>query len=309
MATRIFYALQNVLVAGTPLKGVQTVGASSTTNLESFSAFGSLAAHTILQDMDLELTVESALGDGWNSALNLLGYTTFSADFFDTANDITIQYLTSTGTMVAIKLNAVLTSYQVQMGTDGPATESLTFQNAGTAVFTTGTGGSALGVSSENICDVITRPNFTSFNEYYRANCCSEDAAVSTPVTNLLSFSASMDAGNEKINVLGQSMPFGKFATFPIETSMEIERHLDPSTASMDSFNSGTISGNSLVDACYNPTAILGGHTYSLNGARLASISRSGGDVGGGNVSISQSYTGYNDFGYSNGGVTTTSAP
>ncbi len=307
--SRIFYKLQSVYIGGVEVKGVQSVGTSSTTNIESFASFGTFNVQTLLQDMDLEITLEAALMSTENTLLGHLGYSGFDTSFFDTAQNVELVYQTgaNSDTFASIKLSAIISSYSAQMGTDGPVTESLTMVNSGSTAFTSGTEDSITGPTAAEMCTVVDRPDFTSFDRQYREDCCSGDAASSSPIPNVVSWSMSMDASTEKVSVLGQSLPFGKFATFPIETSMEVEHHLSPAAASggIGGFNSGTIeSGSKLKDECYNPiVTVAGPKSWALSGARRASISRSGGDVGGGNVSISESFTGFNDLTHVNSGV------
>jgi len=303
---RIFYALQQVQIGNgaasetmTALKGVQSVGMSSTTNVESVSAFGSIEATTILQDMDLEITVENALGSDWTNALGAGGYSSFDSTFFDTKRTVTLHYLTATGTTKLIELEAILTSYSVQLGTDGPATESITFANAGASVFTTGTDGTALPTQNVSVCNVITRPKFTKFEQTTYDNCCVNTTNAPVDHSNVQSFSASFDVGSEKISALGQSQPLHKFATFPAEVSAEVEVHVDPS-ASIGLLNSGTINASTLSmdDVCHDLSIQMPGNIYGMDKMRLSGVSRSGGDVGGGNVAISRSFTGFNTFTY-----------
>ena len=305
---RIFYALQQVLIGdgaasetSTALKGVQSVGMSSTTNVESFSAFGSIEATTILQDLDLEITIENGLGSDWTNGLKAAGYSSFDSAFFDTKRTITLEYLTDSGSPNVTKLitlEAILTSYSVQMGLDGAATESITFQNAGTSVFTTGSDGDALSTqTNKKLCNVITRPSFTNFTYTGYDDCCTDTTTAPGTYSKVQSFSANFDVGSEKVSALGQSMPFAKFATFPAEISAEVEYHLDPS-GGIGTLNSGSITGTSLDDKCYDIEIAMPGNTYDMDKMRLSGASRSGGDVGGGNVTISESYTGFNTFTY-----------
>ena len=106
MSSRIFYALQQVKVGNTVLSGVQSVGASSTTNIENFSRFGSTAAHTILQDLDLEITVENALGSGWANILTAAGMG--SAAGAGTNVTVEGEYLASVGVTKTITLDAII---------------------------------------------------------------------------------------------------------------------------------------------------------------------------------------------------------
>ena len=307
MSSRIFYALQQVKVGSTVLSGVQSVGASSTTNIENFSRFGSIGAYTLLQDLDLEITIENALGDGWTNTLGAIGFSNISTSI-DTPVSVVIEYLTEDNFTKTVSLSAILSSYSIQMGVDGPATESVTFQNSGNAVFTDGTDGTALGTPSGGVCSVITRPSFSGFSTSLSTTACDASPTWAAEVTrdHVLSVSASMDIGTEKVNVLGRSLSFGKYVTFPIETSMEVETHLDPSSDtdgntaddSMGGFNSGTKSGNSLEDEVYHTLIALPGNYYGMSAARLTGVSRSGGDVGGGQVSISESYSSVNDLFY-----------
>lgn len=308
--SRIFYGLQQVKVGSTVLNGVQSVGASSTTNVENFSRFGSIGATTILQDLDLEITIENALGSGWANVLTAAGISGVSTSI-DTPVAVEIQYLTATGHTKVVTLSAILSSYSIQMGVDGPATESVTFQNAGTAVFTDGTDDTALGTPAGNICAVITRPNFSGFSTSYSDDACDPAPtwAAANNYSNVLSVSASMDIGTEKVNVLGQSLSFGKYVTFPIETSMEVELHLDPAAGTyaddaddtMGGFLSGSFTNpgdTSLIDRTYHTLIKLPSNYYYMTGARLTGVSRSGGDVGGGQVSITESFSSVNDLGY-----------
>ena len=306
--SRIFYKLQSVYIGGVEVKGVQSVGTSSTTNIESFASFGTFNVQTLLQDLDLEITLEAALMSSQNTLLGHLGYTGFSTSFFDTAQDVELVYQTgaSPDAFASIKLSAIISSYSAQMGTDGPVTESLTMVNSGSTAFASGTEDSITGPTAAQMCTVIDRPDFISFDRQYREDCCSTDDAATSLIANVVSWSMSMDASTEKVSVLGQSLPFGKFATFPVETSMEVEHHLSPASATgIGGFNSGTIESNSLKDECFNPiVSVTGPKSWALSGARKASISRSGGDVGGGNVSISESFTGFNDLTHVNTNTT-----
>lgn len=325
---RIFYALQQVEIASdtsataasinyTTLKGVQSVGLSSTTNIESFSAFGSTEATSILQDLDLEITLENGLGDSWQNSLYGLGVNgsnvwDFSSFNFDTPRSVRLTYKVSDSEIQTITLDTILASYSIQMGTDGPATESVTFNNAGTAVFakTSAVAGALPSQTSAKLCDVITRPFFTALKTTKYDDCCSTSTNAPAEYSNVISFSAGFDLSNEKVSVLGQSLPIGKFSSFPSETSAEVETHVDPS-GSIGNLNSGSVTGNSLDDVCYDIAIQMPGNEFGMESMRWAGSSRSGGDVGGGNVTVSDSYTGYNTFKYTydDGSTTTTAAP
>jgi len=282
--SRINYALQSFKVGNSLIGGVQSVGASSTTNIETFSAFGSTAAVPIVQDIDLEITVEAAMG-GWASP----------ATIWDSPVDVEIVYALSNGSFQTIKLNAVASSYSLQMGVDGPATESVTFQNTGTSIFTTG---SASALHSGADCSVITRPDFTSFTSTNQGDCDGAGASGSNTASNVLSVGMSWDAGVEKVSILGQSLPAGKFATFPIEVTTEVETHAAgapglPNSQVID------LATKKAAGYRYDLSIGLGSKSRGTTGAVMASSSIQGGDVGGGNVSTSTSWTSYSSFSYS----------
>jgi len=280
--SRINYALQSFKVGGSLIGGVQSVGASSTTNIETFSAFGSTAAVPIVQDIDLEITVEAAMG-GWASP----------AIIWDSPVDVEIIYSLSTGGFSVIKLNAVASSYSLQMGVDGPATESVTFQNTGTSVFGAG---SASALHAGANCSVITRPDFTSFSATNTGDCEGTGAAGAISYGNVLSVGMSWDAGVEKVSILGQSLPAGKFATFPVEVTTEVETH---AAGAPGLPNSQVITNNKAAGYLYDLAIGLGSKSRGTTGAVMASSSIQGGDVGGGNVSTSTSWTSYSSFSYS----------
>lgn len=304
MSSRINYALQTVRFGAKNsgdtapiLRGVQSVGASSTTNLENFSVFGSTKAEAIVQDVDMEVTIENALGD-WGTA----------GVGFGSSHDVTIVYTytdPSSGTTSYHQVqlaDAICTGYSVQMGTDGPATESITLQNAGTVVFS---GGASTNPANQDpdICNPVTRPDFTEAKTRLIQDYCgpSENIGSFSALGLLTSFSMSWDAGIEKVNVLGQSLPYGKFLTFPIEVSTEIESHVAQYAVSPNTQTTVVNAQGKTVfrKDRYDIFADLG-HScrFGTSKAVLASSSIAGGEVGGGNVTGSDSFTSYSSFFY-----------
>jgi hypothetical protein len=294
--SRINYVLQNVSIAfkqsgggfGSPtvLQGIQSVGASSNTNIESFSAFGSSSAKPIKLDMDLELTLERALTGttsayvGWGSEVKIF---------------ITYQYGAAGSLQYRqISLEGVGSSYSVQMGVDGPATESVTIQNAGNVTFEQSSASPI--VAPGGLCSVVTRPDFNWFGQKMISDPCNSpnSGTWSKISSNVLSASMSWDASLEKVNVLGQSMPIGKFVTFPVEVSTEVEFHA--ATAPSAPNSSALTSGTELTETEYDLELNLGGTYRATKKAVAVSSSIQGGDVGGGNVSTTDSYTSYTEF-------------
>ena len=101
----------------------------------------------------------------------------------------------------------------------------------------------------------------------------------------------STDFGQENIQELGRFGPYARYATFPIEVTCEFE----VIATSGDLIN---VSGNApnLVgrDIRIQDTA---GTILDLTGStpnKLSSVSYSGGDTGGGNATITYSYSNFN---------------
>ena len=316
MATkRVYYALQNVQVdAGNgyqSILGVQSVGVSSTVNTQDFSAFGSLFTAQVIDDADFEITVERIMTGG----STLFGYvakngslpqldTVLGFGGMDPDVTVNVQLTYSDGTTgTTITMPANISSISANMSTDGALTESITFVNAGNAIASASTGPVTGASAAENyLSNVITKRDFR--NAYLNRNTNNTNSAE--PVYPVLSFNVAMNVSQEKLQIMGQSLPAAKFATYPIECTMEIEGHEDP-TGTQRWYSPVHVvqNGNnveSIREDSYAP--IVNVHTggsngatgvgYSLTNALLTSLNRQGGDVGGGNASITWGFTGYN---------------
>jgi len=117
------------------------------------------------------------------------------------------------------------------------------------------------------------------------------------------SISVSTDLGREEIQELGRRAPYFRFATFPVEVTCEIE--VTSSSGTMVSATEAGIltgAGTSCVDAgnLGNRTIRIatceGTRIYLGRKNKLASVNYGGGDAGGGNVTVSYTYTNFNDF-------------
>ena len=126
--------------------------------------------------------------------------------------------------------------------------------------------------------------------------------ADGSPRIHVQSFSCSTDFSREDVFELGRKTPYYRPASFPVEVSTEIEAI----TISVD-FISATEAGDSAlhstVDSGNNTQAenifllLRCGYAFDLgNKNRLASLTYGGGDAGGGNVSVSYSFTNFNEL-------------
>lgn len=121
-------------------------------------------------------------------------------------------------------------------------------------------------------------------------------------IAHIQSVTISTDFGREDINELGKKTPYFRAANFPIEVTCEIEviaTEGDWVTAyeAGDPANSGTVNeGNNTPEEVIKIT-LDDGTTFDLGSKnRLSSVSYGGGDAGGGNATMTFSYTTFNDL-------------
>lgn len=124
----------------------------------------------------------------------------------------------------------------------------------------------------------------------------------------------SCDLGREAINELGRFAPYHRYVTFPVEVTSEFEvltTEGDGINAAEEGYYVGDPDGNYSVagetenncDTRFNlvnnviKIVTCEGTTVDIGRKnKLSSINYSGGDTGGGNVTVSYSYVTYNDF-------------
>ena len=106
---------------------------------------------------------------------------------------------------------------------------------------------------------------------------------------HLQSISVSTDFGQENIQELGRFGPYHRYATFPIEVTSEFE---------VIASSGDLISVSGSHPNLENRTIIIkdtAGTVLSLGDKnKLSSVSYSGGDTGGGNSTVSYSYSNFN---------------
>jgi len=124
----------------------------------------------------------------------------------------------------------------------------------------------------------------------------------SNNTTHLSSMTVSTDLGREELFELGTRQPYARVVTFPIEVTCDIEMISisgdlvnafadgcggdDPCTGIVDNLSNQTIR----VATCEGTRIYLGTKN------KLASVNYGGGDAGGGNVTVTYSYTNFNDM-------------
>jgi hypothetical protein len=130
-------------------------------------------------------------------------------------------------------------------------------------------------------------------------------------IAHVQSVTVSTDFGREDINELGKKTPYFRAANFPIEVTCEIEVIATEGDwvnayEAGDPTNVGTASeGNNTPEETIK-IVLKDGTTFDLGSKnRLSSVSYGGGDAGGGNATMTFSYTTFNDLGVTppNGGA------
>lgn len=120
---------------------------------------------------------------------------------------------------------------------------------------------------------------------------------------HLSSITVSADLGRENINELGRKGPYFRSVTFPIEVTCEVE--VTSTSGDMVSateegiYTTGTdpcLDGGNLKDRTIRLATCEGTRIYLGVKNKLSSVSYTGGDAGGGNVSVTYSFTTFNDF-------------
>lgn len=307
MSNRIFYAVQAVSLTpafpdvspaptgtGTIASGYQSVGINGTVDFEQIFELGRLDIYQNLEGVpSVEVTLErllpkasgaSATPTIWqaicgNSAVNAaVARPTLNMQVADDATFTAEAFVQCTGLYVS--------NYTVNFQIDGAMTESITLvgnhlnwaTGSGPAI-ANGSAGSAFITNADAAGAIIRRQDVTG---------CSPGA-----LSRLQSVSMSIDFSREDLFELGKKSPYYRAAGFPVETSAEFEYLATKDVTGL------TFTADQLTDATGDQTVNItaGGKTFSIGtSARLNGTNYSGGDAGGGNASITYSYTGYNFF-------------
>jgi|TARA_B100000085_G_scaffold284805_1_gene318871 hypothetical protein len=126
------------------------------------------------------------------------------------------------------------------------------------------------------------------------------NSGVKSGLVHVASISVSTDLAREEVFELGARSPYYKAVTFPIEVTCDIE----VTSISGDLVNALDDCGNAalcatpdnLADRKIRIATCEGTRIYLGEKNKLASVSYGGGDAGGGNVTVTYSYTTFNDF-------------
>lgn len=321
-SNRVFYACQSVSLGGTVLHGIQSVGINSTFNFEQVFELGQIEIYENIEGVpEVEMTIERVL-DGESTLYETMAAQTDNnpgQSLVDVGDAQTTGILSlfddtdnSAGTVTAgVRATGLFVSnYSLNVNLDGPSTESITLIG-NHKDWATHSAGSVLsgGEPGEPGTAVIKRQSLD------------KDASDLPHGTDKLqSISVSVDFGREDLQQLGDKFPYFKAATFPTEVTCEFT-YLADDSISNDGENilyDPTIygRGGSAEERNRDATEDLpilirlkpfntengqpvedDGYSIDLGEkCRLTSVQFGGGDAGGGNATITYSYSTYNEL-------------
>ncbi len=338
---RIYWACQGVgispqdSVSFTSVHGLQSVGITTTFNLEQVFEIGQLTIYENIEDIpDIEVTMEKVL-DGHPliyhlatkpasgaSANNksLAQRSTAKCNIALNIYDDTYEAASGTPQAEVVMSGMYVSSVAYTFPVDGNCTEAVTLVGNNKAWRTTGylMTGTLLGATAGGDTPrlpaasggVQRRENILWDTAYGVGNYTklpSEVEGISPSGTNdrvagvnnahVQTISVNVDLGREALNELGRKGPYFRYVNFPVEVSTEIEVISSAGDQKVSATEAGLSgSGFNLID---QPILIatLDGTRIDL-GVRnkLASVSFGGADAGGGNANTTYSYTTFNDF-------------
>ena len=345
---RVYYAIQQVSIGpdGSTARhvahGVQSIGITTTFNLEQVFELGQLAIYENVEGTpDVEVTMSKVL-DGYNPlfCMATAGNTDGPAlaqranskcfvdlGIWDEGRESAGQASSSAGSFCSMS-GLVVSSVGYNFPLDDNFTEDITLvgnykvwgsgqaQNTistgcGVNYHATGTSGGFAGNNDAPIGDggVNRRENIqfatsqtnTSGADYtiLPEDIPGVDVSGQKGTAHVSSISISTDLSREDIFELGSKLPYAKKVTFPVEVTCDIE----VTTASGDMINA---LDDCTEDAACNTKTNLNERRIRIvtcEGLRiwlgqknkLASVSYGGGDAGGGNATVTYSYSTFND--------------
>lgn len=335
---RIFWAVQAIGIkpngsegAYTPVHGAQTVGLTTTANLEQVFEQGQIEIYENIEDIpDIEVTLEKVL-DGYPLIYHLATQGAPSSGISGRQNQEAIvalsifddTKLSAEGTPLAtIEASGMfVSSISYTFPVDGNFTESITLvgndkltseggsSNYGTAFDGTIFDNTDVPLSLADSGGVQRRENLI-----FGGNAGDPDVITLLPVqipgitssgtnekdvggnfaAHVQNITVSADFGRENINELGRRGPYHRFVQFPVEVTTDIEI-IALSGDFVDATEAGVLAnGNNFLDEqitiqCEEGTLVNVGPRN-----KLSSVTYGGGDAGGGNATITYSYSGFN---------------
>ena len=320
---RIFYACQAVAIAPRGLAtlaatnlvhGLQSVGMSSTFTLDQVFEMGQIAIYENIEEVaDIEVTLEKVI-DGYKLIYDLATEGACKTGVVPSSKVRTDVYLAvfddgtsnATGVPRTVCMNSgmYVSSVSYSYSIDGSATESVTmvgndrFWNvthgaiaaAPTAIW--GTVSNSVFDTDTPLSGVVRRVDVDILNSTLPEEVLfqtGDDAVNLSKGAHIQSISVSTDFGQENIQELGRFGPYHRYATFPIEVTAEFEV-----IATSGDLISVSGSHPNLQNRSITIKDTAGTILYLGTKNKLSSVSYSGADTGGGNATVSYSFSNFN---------------
>ena len=331
---RIFYACQAVAItnrghaptAATVVKGLQSVGMSSTFTLDQVFEMGQIEIYENIEEVaDIEVNLEKVI-DGEKLIFDLasngacktdvVAATKERCDVYLAVFDDGLSHATGVPRSVCYNSGMFTSSVAYNYSVDGSATESVTLVG-NDRFWNAEKGGIAIGETPTNlwttnsditsgfdgtdaaVSGVVRRVNVDIAGSTLPAilkaqggDDASSEAGLSSNA-HIQSISVSTDFGQENIQELGRFGPYHRYATFPVEVTCDFEV-LATSGDLISVSGAGTNLANHDIVIKDTAGTIINLGTGGNGKNKLTSVSYSGGDTGGGNATVSYSFSNFN---------------
>ena len=326
---RIFYACQAVAI--TPrgaanvdpehvVHGVQSIGMSSTFTLDQVFEQGQIEIYENIEEVsDIEVTLEKVidvykliydLATQGNCKTDIVAASKARSDVYVAVFDDGLSHATGVPRNVVMNSGMYVSSVSYSYSIDGSATESVTlvgndrFWNGETAGVIGTSAAAAWSVNPTSNIDgtdtplsgVVRRVNVDLANSELPGIVKSQSGDDTTGRGgghHVQSISVSTDFGQENIQELGRFGPYHRYATFPIEVTCEFEVISTSGDLVSVSGNAPNLSDEDILIKDTAGTILdLGSGGAGKN--KLSSVSYSGADTGGGNATVSYSFSNFN---------------
>jgi hypothetical protein len=325
---RIFYACQGVAICprGTTtvtsshvVRGVQSVGMTSTFTLDQVFEMGQLEIYENVEEVaDVEVTIEKVI-DGYKLLFDLASDGACKTSLVDASKKRSDVYVAifddgqnaATGVPKNVCMNSgmFISSVSYNYSVDGSATESITlvgndrFWNDYSAVvaaphtsFPDDLANNIFDGNDEAVSGVVRRASVdlaSSAIPQVVLNNGGDDAVGLGRNAHIQSISISTDFGQENIQELGRFGPYTRYATFPVEVTCDFEVIATSGDLINVSGNAPNLSNNDIrIQDTAGTILNLGDGSNGKN--KLTSVSYTGGDTGGGNATITYSFSNFN---------------
>lgn len=308
--------------------GVQSVGINTSFNLEQAFELGQISIYENIEGLpDVEVTVEKVL-DGYPLLYHLA---TSGAEFTSPVTNSLVgrtkercnvalgifaddkEAVSGTAPVQVLMSGMYVNSISYTLPVDGNSTESVTLVGNSKGWFTSslsnswtqstaiaqglkwngdtprGSGGIQRREDVLMASSILPRSIYGVDNSTSAGN--NWDGTAGKPKAHIQNISISTDLGREDILELGSKQPYYRSATFPVEVTCEFE----VIAVSGDFVNAYANGDNTSTE--HIKIVLRDGTTFDLGDQnRLSSVNYTGGDAGGGNATITYSFSTFNDL-------------